>query len=145
MSLDSDDDSDSGSEGEYDESSDDSDAEIDDEETNFVGLSYSLPQQGTNVKYKITSEGIRTNSECITWETYDYLTYCFDIVRKKKKRKQGRRNVTRPKSPCSALVSSPIFTSSRTSASCPTRRSRPSTPDRPIAPNASRARSGGCR
>jgi hypothetical protein len=100
MSLDSDNDSDSGSEGEYDESSDDSDAEIDDEETNFVGLSYSLPQQGTSVKYKITSEGIRTNSECTTWETYDYLTYCFDVVRKKKKHNLGRRSATGPKSSC---------------------------------------------
>jgi hypothetical protein len=100
MSLDSDDGSDSESEGEYDESSEDSDAEIDDEETNFVGLSYSLPQQGTNVKYKITSEGIRTNSECTSWETYDYLTYCFDVVRKKKKHKQGRRSATGPKSSC---------------------------------------------
>ena len=96
----SDDESDSESDEENNESSEDSGEETDDNEANFVGLSYNLPQQGTSVKYKITSEGIRTSSEYTTWETYDYLTYCFDIVRKKKKRKQGRRSVTGPKSSC---------------------------------------------
>src|SRR4051812_38836375 len=66
VSLDSDDSGNSESEEEYDESSEDSDAENDENETNFVGLSYDLPQQKTRVKYKISSEGIRTNSEYTT-------------------------------------------------------------------------------
>jgi hypothetical protein len=100
VSLDSDDSGNSESEEEYDESSEDSDAEDDENEANFVGLSYDLPQQETRVKYKITSEGIRKNSECTTWETYDYLTYCFDVVKKKKKHREGKRKASGPNSYC---------------------------------------------
>src|SRR6185436_15896733 len=80
MTLDSDDDGSSESEGEYEESGEDTDMEEDDDRTNFVGLSYELPQQETSTTCRITPEGIHVDLEYTTWETYDYLTYRFDEV-----------------------------------------------------------------
>ncbi|CAG8824114.1 28231_t:CDS:1 [Dentiscutata erythropus] len=68
---------------EYVESSDDSDME-DDEEVNFIGLTYKLLHQVSYIKYKITSEGIRNNLILVIWEMYDQFSYCFDPVKRKK-------------------------------------------------------------
>jgi hypothetical protein len=64
VALESDSD-DNDSDDEYNESSEDSDAE-DDAKVNFVGLTYTMPQQKTNVKYKVTREGTYNNSEFIS-------------------------------------------------------------------------------
>ena len=92
-----DDKNDNNSEEEYVESSEDSDT--DEEEINFAGLTYELPQQEIYIKYKITSEGMRKDSKLLTWETYDQLAYCLDPV-KRKKGAQERRDTTGPNSYC---------------------------------------------
>ncbi|CAG8777613.1 18196_t:CDS:2, partial [Dentiscutata erythropus] len=75
--LENDDDTDSGK----------MDTEEDEEKANFVGLTYNLPRQEVNV----TLEGIRTNLEYITWEIYDYLTYCLDVIRRKRHKQEQRK------------------------------------------------------
>ncbi|CAG8789613.1 1638_t:CDS:1 [Dentiscutata erythropus] len=76
--------------------SEDTDSDEESDMTDFAELTYELSQREADTIYKITSEGIRTSSKLIDWETHDYLTYCFDGVRGKK----DRCGVMGPKTYC---------------------------------------------